>query len=460
MPRVTFIYPCVGRFPGTRYVRSWQMQPLAIGVLSSLTPRRWERRFYDDRLEPIDYEEPTDLVALSMETFTARRSYQIAGEYRKRGVPVVMGGYHATFRPDEVLRHADAVCVGDAEGAWPDILRDAECGRLGGRYESDKPLDLVGLLPDRDIFRGKRYFKLSLVETSRGCRHRCSFCSITAFHKATFRRRPVQDIILELRSLNDKFVFLVDDNIVGDVPSAMELFKALKPLRIRWIGQAGIQAARDARVVDAMWESGCRGLLIGFESLEPRALERMNKGMNSALDYTEVLDRLRRRGIVVYGTFVFGFPGDTAQQVERTLAFAQSQKLFMAAFAHLLPFPGTPLHDELAAEGRIPSAPWWLSERYRFGQVPHRPECASSEELEAWCHGSRKAFYSLGSIVRRGLDFSANCRTPEMVRTYLALNWLLRREVVQKRRLPLGLQENEKEPGHVPCGDRLGNPAG
>lgn len=124
MPRVTFIYPCMGRFPGTKYIRTWQMQPLAIAVLAGLTPPEWERVFYDDRLETINYEQPTDLVAISVETYTARRGYQIADEYRKRGVPVVMGGYHVTLCPEEALQHANAVCIGDAEGVWCDILHD------------------------------------------------------------------------------------------------------------------------------------------------------------------------------------------------------------------------------------------------------------------------------------------------------------------------------------------------
>jgi len=138
MPHVTFIYPCVGRFPDTRYVRSWQMQPLSIAVLSALTPAHWQRRFFDDRLEPIDYDAPTDLVAISIETFTARRGRQIAAEYRRRGVPVVMGGYHATFCSEEVLGYADAVCVGEAEGVWDRMLRDAESHTLAGVYRAEE----------------------------------------------------------------------------------------------------------------------------------------------------------------------------------------------------------------------------------------------------------------------------------------------------------------------------------
>ena len=202
MARVTFVYPCVGRFPERRYVRSWQMQPLGIAVLAALTPSEWQKDFYDDRLEPIDYDQPTDLVAISIETFTARRGYQIAKEYRRRGVPVVMGGYHATFCPEEVLEHADAVCVGEAEGVWHGILQDAADRRLSGVYSCSSAPDLRGVTPDRNIFRGKNYFKIAMVETGRGCRFQCNFCSITAFHKATYRRRPIDEIVDEIRQIS------------------------------------------------------------------------------------------------------------------------------------------------------------------------------------------------------------------------------------------------------------------
>jgi radical SAM superfamily enzyme YgiQ (UPF0313 family) len=445
MPRLILIYPCIGRFPGDRYVRSWQMQPLAMALLASLTPPEWEITFFDDRLEEIDFAAPADLVGISIETFTACRGYQIAAEFRRRGAPVVLGGYHATFCPEEALAHADAVCVGEAEGVWGQILADAAVGRLQRRYAGVTGALLQGIRPDRRIFANKPYFKLELVEAGRGCRFRCNFCSISAFHQATYRQRPIEEIVEELRDLRGRIVFFVDDNMIGDVHYARELFHALKPLKVRWVGQASINAARDEAFPRLMAESGCLGLLVGFESLAAENLRAMDKGINQITEYREALARFRRAGIAIYGTFVFGYPHDTPALFEQTLAFAREEKLFMAAFNHLVPFPGTPLYRQLEAEGRLRYPKWWLHADYRFGQPPFTPVAMSADEIEAGCLRARHSFYQPGSILQRGLEPLANCRGIGKALAFFGINLLLRREVDEKRGIPLGVR-TEKEP--------------
>jgi len=440
MPHVTFIYPAVGRFAGTEYVRSWQMQPLAIAALSHLTPRGWCRTFFDDRLEPIDFDRPTDLAAISIETFTAKRGYQIAEEYRTRGVPVVMGGYHATFCPDEVLRHADAVCVGEAEGVWHSILADAESGCLAGKYEPrGSPASFTGF--DRSIFEGKDYFNIALVETSRGCSFRCKFCSITAFHRGRCRHRPAKDVVAEIRSLSEKAVFIVDDNISGDLRRAEELFAALRGLGVQWVGQASIDITQRPDLLDLMVESGCAGLLIGFESLDGASLACVDKKVNQGVDYSHALAELRKRGIVVYGTFLMGLPSDSPGTVRQLTTFAIRERIFVAAFNHIVPFPGTPLYAQLQGAGRLPDAQWWLSDAYRFGDAPFDPECGSADVLREWCHDARRKFYAVASILRRAMDFKGNCGSLRKLTLYFGLNFLLRREISQKRGLPLGVRD-------------------
>ena len=444
MPRLTLIYPCIGQFPGDRYVRSWQMQPLAMAVLAGLTPPEWEITFYDDRLEEIGYDTPADLVGISIETFTARRGYQIATEYRKRGVPVVLGGYHATFRPDEALEYADAVCVGEAEGVWLRILADAASGKLAGRYYADHGRALDGIRPDRRIFAGKPYFSLALVETGRGCAFACNFCSISAFHQATYRRRPISEIVQELRQLREKYVFFVDDNMIGDPHNARELFRALTPLGVKWVSQASINVAQDEELLRLMVDSGCIGLLIGFESLNGDNLAAMGKRVNQIERYHTALARLRAAGIVVYGTFVFGYPHDTPALFAETVQFAREERLFLAAFNHVVPFPGTPLYQELEECAQLRYPHWWLSEAYRFGQVPFHPRGMTAEEVESSCFAARKAFYHGASILRRGLDFHANCADPRKISAFYGLNLLMQHEVAQKCGIPLG-RRTERE---------------
>lgn len=440
MPRVTFIYPSVGRFQGTRYVRSWQMQPLAIAALSHLTPDTWDRDFYDDRLERMNYDQPTDIVAISIETFTARRGYQIADEFRKRKVPVIMGGYHATFRPDEVLRHADAVCIGEAEAVWPSVLEDVRKGTLKDRYENPPGKNMFAGF-DRSIFKGKRYFKLALVETSRGCSFKCNFCSITAFHQGRCRHRSIGEIVDEIRGLAEPAVFIVDDNIVADLDRARELFTALCDLDVQWIGQASINLTRHVELLDLAARSGCVGLLIGFESLNREALACINKGVNQHIDYSAALAALRARGIVIYGTFLLGLPSDTSQTVDRLTTFAIREKIFIAAFNHIVPFPGTPLYNRLKRLGQLPCPDWWLSETYRFGDAPFEPQCGSNVMLREWCHTARLRFYNWGSILKRAMEFRANCGSLRKGALFFGLNFMLRREIHQKRGLPLGIQK-------------------
>ena len=329
------------------------MQPLSIALLSALTPAEWERTFFDDRLEPIDYEKPTDLVAISIETFTACRGYEIAREYRKRKVPVIIGGYHATFCPDEVLKNADAVCVGEAEGIWQDILDDALAKRLSGKYIAPRTSNLIEIHPDRSVFDGRNYFKIALVETGRGCHFKCSFCSITAFHQATYRRKSVDFIVDEIKEIKEKVIFFVDDNIVGDNQNLEALFKALVPLKIKWVSQASLNLTKNEELLDLMVKSGCEGLLVGFESLNRENLKRVGKSVNLACDYEQAIKILRRHGIPVYGTFMFGLDGDSTTVIADTVKFARKQKLFMAAFNHVVPFPGTPLYEELLEQNRL-----------------------------------------------------------------------------------------------------------
>lgn len=443
MPHVTFVYPCIGRFPSTEYVRSWQMQPLSIAVLAALTPDNWDRTLFDDRMEDIDYDVRTDLVAISIETYNARRGYQIARRFRKRGIAVVMGGFHATFCPDEVLEFADAVCIGPAEGVWWKILADTMDGRLNGKYVSSGTGE-ISIKTDRSIFGDKRYLDIDLVETGRGCKFECDFCSISAFYRATYRRRPTDEIIAELKQLKSEVVFFVDDNIVADFAAAKLLFRAMIPLKIKWISQATVNVVKDKELLDLMVQSGCAGVLIGFESLEEKNLVLMNKSVNAVSGYGRSLKTLRRAGIRIYGTFVFGYEHDTERLIRKTKDFAIEHKMFLAAFNHLVPFPATPLYDKIEKDGRLLYDKWWLSETYRFGQLVFEPAGRfSASDIQQKCMKLRRDFYNIVSITKRAFDFDANFKDLKSGRTFLIFNFLLRFEIDKKFGLPLGLIEED-----------------
>ncbi len=441
MPKLILIYPSIGRKPGEPFVRSWQQEPLAMAVLAALTPQEWQIRFFDDRLEKIDYGSQADLVGISIETYTARRGYQIADRFSSRGIPVVFGGYHATFRPDEALGHGDAVCIGEAEPVWKDILADAAFGTLQKKYSHTARIPLDSIRADKSIFKGKGYMPVSLIETSRGCPFRCGFCSVSAFFEATYRRRPAEQVARDLREAEHRYVFFVDDNFTGDIPAAKELCRAARGSGKRWISQATACSLRDRELVRLMAGSGCFGLLVGFESMDRGSLAAMNKGINAVDDYSGILENLRENGIHVYGTFLFGYPGGSEKGFQECVDFAIREKLYIAAFNHLVPFPGTPLHEELEARDRLRPRNWWLDKDFRFGRPPFEPECMPAEKLEELCLRARRQFYSASSIIRRIPRLKPGLRTPADIFRYFTLNTMLRREIGQKSGIPLGIEE-------------------
>src|SRR5207247_151650 len=260
--RLTIIHPCIGRRPGQTYIRTWQMEPLPAATLAGLTPDDVSINFYDDRMEVIPFDEPTDLVAISVETYTAKRAYQIASEFRRRAVPVVMGGFHATLCPNEVALYAESVVVGEAESLWPEVIDDYRHGTPQKFYrQSGGRPDLKGSKPDRRIFRGKRYLPIGLVEAGRGCHFRCEFCAVQTVFGATQTRRPMDEILDEVASIRKgrTLIFFVDDNITSNLAEAKAFFRALIPLRVRWVSQASITAAHDEEFLDLLARSGCQG---------------------------------------------------------------------------------------------------------------------------------------------------------------------------------------------------------
>jgi len=412
-----------------------------MGVLSSLTPDEWDIRFFDDRVEKIDYDTQATLVGISTETYTARRAYEIAARFRERGVPVIIGGYHATACPEETLMHCDSVCIGEAEGVWDQILSDVLKSSLKKRYESTYTKDFAGVIPDRKIFNGKGYIPVALVESGRGCPFSCKFCSISSFYGAKYRRRNIANTLADLKKIKQKYVFLVDDNFTGDTKSARDLMRTLAPLNIKWITQASLVGLEDREFVTAMADSGCIGVLVGFESLDKDNLTEMGKGANHVERYSKALKNLRSARILIYGTFLFGYANDRPESFTKSVGFAIREKMFMAAFNHLVPFPGTPLYEELKSQDRFPDPEWWLNDDFMFGQVPFEPESMSSVELEQNCVLARKTFYSLPSIAKRAIEFRCNCSGPARFLKYLSINYLMRKEVEEKRNIPLGMED-------------------
>src|SRR5499427_7636949 len=438
--RLTLVHPAVGRRAGVDYMRTWQMEPLPIALLAALTPRDVEIAFHDDRMQAINFDRPTDLVAIPVETYTAKRACQIACEFRRRRVPVVMGGFHATLMTDEVKDYAEAVVVGEAEELWPQVIDDARCGQLKRIYRSNHQPDLGQVRYDRSLFRGRRYLRIGLVETGRGCRFPCDFCAVQTFFQRTARHRPIDAIVSEIASLKreKKLFFFVDDNFAADLPFARDLAEALTPLGIRWVTQMSINAAHDEAFLAALARSGCRGVLIGFESLDEDVLRAMRKRFNTMRGgFAAALANLRRHGIRVYGTFVFGYDGERGDAFDEAAEFAIDNRFYLAAFNHLTPFPGTPLFARLEREGRLIYERWWLDERYGYNGIPFRPAAMRPDDIRDGCLRARRRFYTWRSMLARGFD-PVNRADAFMFRNFFVINGMHRVEVGKRDHFPLG----------------------
>jgi radical SAM superfamily enzyme YgiQ (UPF0313 family) len=277
------------------------------------------------------------------------------------------------------------------------------------------------------------------VEAGRGCHFKCEFCAIQSYFSSTQTRRPAAEIIEEIKRVDKKLIFFVDDNITSNMEQAKELFRALIPLKIRWVSQASINAAHDEEFLQLIKASGCQGLLIGFETLNPANLKAMHKGFNTMKGgYEKALENLRRHGIRLYATFILGYDDDNGDTFHETLAFAMRHRFYMVAFNHLTPFPGTPLYERLEKEGRLTYEKWWLHPDYRYGMVPFEPRGMSAAQVRDRCLEARGAFYSWRSIWKRSLDFKVNSNTGFMWSNFFAINALMRKEVLQRREFPLG----------------------
>lgn len=414
------------------------MPPLAMGILAARSVGH-EVSFYDERVEAIPPGLDADLIAFSVETFTARRAYQLADHFRAQGRRVVMGGYHPTFLPEEALLHADAVVVGDAEGAWESLLGDAAAGRLLRIYRGDNRASLAGCRIERSIFAGKAYAPVQLAQYGRGCRFACDFCSIHSFYGTEVRVRPATELRTELSAMSRRrLLFFVDDNLFSSTAQLDALLAVIAPLKLRWSCQISIDVARDPALLDRLAEAGCRFVLIGFESLEAANLRQMGKGWNRvAGDYRQVAKALHQRGIGIYGTFVFGYDHDTPDSIQRCLDFALEARLEIANFNPLTPTPGSPLYDRLLAEGRLLSPTWWLDADYRYGAPIFRPAGMSAEALSEGCFAARRQFYAWSSIARRVL---ANDQPFSLFGAAMSLtaNLISRREIYRKQGRRLG----------------------
>ena len=375
---------------------------LPLTTVAALTPPGHEITLCDENVEPLDFDGGYDLVAISFMTAFAPRAYEIAAAFHSKGVPVVAGGYHPTFRPEEVAEFFDAVVVGDAEELWPQLVRDAERGELQPIYRHTSPPSIdAPPLPRRDLLRktARHYVTTDAVQIGRGCLHNCRYCSVTAFHCSTYRRRSLQSVLDELQQIGRNFIF-VDDNIIADPDFAKELFTAMIPLKKRWVSQASITLADDSELLDLAKKAGCQGLFVGIETTNPDNLAAVGKEFNDATAYRQRIKRIRRSGIGIIAGIIVGMDQDTPGVFERTLRFLQQTRIDALQVNILTPLPGTPLFDDYAEADRILDRDW---SHYDYRHVVFQPMGMSAEALQDGADWLYRQFYRWDRIALRTL---------------------------------------------------------
>ena len=317
--------------------------PLGLLTLAAHTPPDFDLRLLDESVHWLDYNTPADLVAISTNTASAPRAYEIASEFRRRGVKVVIGGIHATAMPEEALRYTDAVGIGECEGYWPQLCQDFLSGKLQPQYRSEHLPDLSQLpVPRRDLINPKDYYLPRTLQTSRGCPFRCSFCSVHKFFGGKYRMHPVGAVLEEIKSMPGKSpLIFVDDNIFGDQQRSQELVEAVRPLGENWFGQASMISLQDEEFLRQAGEAGCRMLFVGVESLSEENLKDINKRFNKPAEMKEAIARCHRCGIGVIGAFIVGLDYDEVSVFERIVDFALDARLDAVQIAIRIPIPGT-----------------------------------------------------------------------------------------------------------------------
>ncbi len=387
--------------------KALRVPPISLAYIAALTPPNIEVSITDELVEPIDFDEKVDLIGITILTSTAKRGYQIADEFRKRGKKVVIGGVHATLVPEEAKIHADAVVIGEAEGCWENLIEDFKNKKMKGFYRRDKPHNLKNLpLPRRDLFKKENYLTLNLVETSRGCPFNCEFCCVPIVEGLKYRMRPLDEVIEEIAGLKGNEIFFTSNNLAGDLEYLKELCQRLISLRKRWVAQTNLSTIRDSEVLKLMRDSGCIGLFIGLESLSKENLEKMPKMSNLKISFfKDAVYKLSNYKIGIVGAFIFGFDGDDEAIFKKTLKFALESDISAAQFDILTPYPGTSLYKRLETENRLNSKRWWLEEKV---YVPFQPKHTPEEKLvEGWLWVSSE-FYKTKFILKRILKWKSS----------------------------------------------------
>ncbi len=404
--KIAFLAPAgaMHRYNGS-FGKSLHYAPLTLTTLAALVPEELnaEAAIYDETAGAIPLNLDADLVCITCITGTSSRCYAFADYFRSQGKTVVLGGVHPTMMPDEAALHADVVVTGFAEQTFPQLLRDYRDGKLKRRYDQNSDFTIENrVIPRRELLNKKKYITMNSLEAVRGCSQPCTFCAYPAAFGKTLYRRPVREIVAEIEALNSKEVLFPDVNLIADRAFAVELFKAMIPLKKMWFGLVTSSIGIDDELVSLFKKSGCRGLLIGFESINQNSQKFIHKGVNKVLEYGELMKKLHDAGILVQGCFAFGGDEEDTSVFERTVEMVIKTKIDLPRYSILTPFPKTEYYRQLEAENRIVERDWAM---YDVEHCVYIPKLMTKEQLESGIEWAWRETYKYSSIFKRLAPF-------------------------------------------------------
>jgi radical SAM superfamily enzyme YgiQ (UPF0313 family) len=438
--RLLLVYPATHKLGWARY---FQLPSLSLKQVAAATPSSWEVVLADEVHGKVPFDGDFTLVGITAMTHQAVRAYEIADKFRRRGVPVVLGGIHPTVLPEEAGSHADAVVIGEAEPVWQTLLDDLLDGKLQPVYRAPLPGSSRLTVPwaRREIFAGNRYLTTQTLQASRGCPYDCPFCIVTPYFGNSFRYRDPEDILSELSTFKKKLTVFLDDNLLGDPHRAKPVLKGMKSLGLRWGGQSNLRFAEDPELVKLVADSGCIGIFVGIESVTGIHSNHPKTGTGGKTP-ADLIKRIRDAGIVLEASFIFGFDDHDESIFEKTVRFLEECAPSLPTFHLLTPYPGTALFTRFEKEGRLLHKDW---DRYNHSEVVFRPKQMTPERLyQGWLE-ARKEAYTWPAI------FSRVMKNPKRRLINLAYNFL--------RKGPndiLAKEKSRQETGYLP---ELLNPA-
>lgn len=399
--KILLVSPCL---PSEIRPNQFAIPQLTLSLIAAMTPPEHEVSICEEAYgEVVDFDGDYDLVGISIMSQTSHRGYTIANEFKKRNKVVIFGGIHASVLPDEALLYGDAVVIGEAEGGlWEEVLSDVGNHKLRSFYKLPQVPDLqTHIFPKRNLIKcssGK--YRIAPIETSRGCPYNCDFCTVSRFFGTKQRHKPVSDIIIDAESIHQKVLFFIDDNVAFNRKFALELFEKMIPLKKIWVGQASISISKDDELMKMAYKSGCRGLLIGFESMSDGGLSTYRKTLKTVEENILAVKKLRDNGILTMASLIFGLDSDTEAIFDLSYEFVARSKAAFLQACLMTPYPGTLVFENLKKEGRILTDDW---SKFDTKKVLISPKNMTPERLLQGFDEIRKETYSYNSIFSRAL---------------------------------------------------------